>query len=267
MKQSLMPTFFIGHGSPMNALEVNVFTSEWRRIAALIPKPSAILCLSAHWETAGTWVTAMNTPRTIHDFGGFPHELYKAQYPAAGDVELTTRIMKLVKSTEVLPDDEWGLDHGTWSILMHLYPNADVPVVQLSLDDTITPDAQYALGKELAPLREEGVLIIGSGNVVHNLNEMTFPGNDFNRMNEPYAADWATLANDLIRKHIAENNHEALVHFADLGANVLRGAPTPEHFLPLLYILALQKENESPHFFNDTVIAGSLSMLSVGFGL
>lgn len=252
-----MPVLFAGHGSPMNALEDNAFTRGWQDAAARIPKPKTIVCVSAHWETRGVCAGASASPETIHDFYGFPQPLFDVRYPAPGDPALAARVADLLKSTHVQPDPDRGLDHGAWSVLRIMYPHADIPVIQLSLD-TAQPGAwHFRLGQELGPLRDEGVLILASGNVVHNLRLF--------RYNDAAPADWADRANALIRAHIRSGDHAALADWRGLGADVALGIPTPEHFLPLLYVLALQRQGDKIHIFNDTVIS-AISMLSVLIG-
>ena len=260
---ALMPVLFVGHGSPMNAIEDNEFSRKWREVGQTLPAPRAILCISAHWETWGTLVTAMEKPRTIHDFGGFPRELFEAQYPAPGSQWLAQETSEVVKSVEVGLDKDWGLDHGTWSVLKQMYPRADIPVVQLSLDYTKPAKFHYDLGKELAPLRNKGVLIVGSGNIVHNLRRVVIKGNHFSDFNQPFGLDWAIEANELFKRLINENNHEALVDYPSLGSAVQLAVPTPEHYLPMLYAIALKQEHESLTYFNDKPLAGSLTMTSL----
>ncbi|HQV71245.1 MAG: 4,5-DOPA dioxygenase extradiol [Anaerolineae bacterium] len=256
-----MPVMFIGHGSPMNALEDNAFTRGWRAAAQALPRPQAILCVSAHWQTPGTMVTAMEHPKTIHDFGGFPRELFEAQYPAPGSPALAKETQQTIQKTPVTFDDDWGLDHGTWSILKPMFPDADVPVIQLSLDYRRPAQYHYDLAKELAPLREKGVLIVGSGNIVHNLRRVALPPNgDFN---QPYAFDWALEARDIVRKKLDGRDHTGLVDYAALGQAIQLAVPTPEHYLPMLYAIALQRESESITYFNDVPVAGSLTMTSL----
>ncbi len=254
-----MPVLFMGHGSPMNAIEENEFVKGWRTIGQTLPKPNAILCVSAHWETKGTFVTAMEKPPTIHDFGGFPQALFDIQYPAPGSPELAKAAQDVIKKTVVGLDEKWGLDHGAWSVIRRLYPNHDVPVIQLSLDYDQKPQYHFDLAKELAPLRKKGVLIIGSGNMVHNLSKMDWnnPGSGF---------DWAIEANAKLKKLITENGHQQLINYQNLGAALSLSVPTPEHYLPLLYTLALQEKNESISFFNDKTIMGSISMTSLKIG-
>lgn len=253
-----MPVLFLGHGSPMNAIEENEFVKGFRDAGKTIVKPNAVLCISAHWETAGTFVTAMEKPKTIHDFGGFPQALFDVQYPAPGNPQLAKETKELVKKTTVGLDEKWGLDHGCWSVVKHLYPNADVPVLQLSIDYRQTPHYHYELAKELAALRKKGVLIVGSGNMVHNLRMVAW-----DKLNESYAYDWATEANEKMKKFISGGDHQQLVNFRSQGKAFDLAIPTPEHFLPLLYTLALREENEKVSFFNDKPVAGSLTMTSV----
>ena len=255
-----MPVLFIGHGNPMNAIEDNEFSRGWRSIAATLPKPKAILIVSAHWETKGTFVTAMEKPKTIHDFGGFPKELFAVEYPANGSKWLADEAKNAATTTTVGLDEAWGLDHGAWSILKHLYPAADIPVVQFSLD--YTKDAQYHfdLAKELQSLRKKGVLIIGSGNMVHNFSYAQVPGGDFNAH---FGHDWALEANESFKKLIADNDYKSLIDYKKYSRALNLSAPTPEHYLPLLYSLALREKNENVSFFNDALVAGSFSMTSV----
>ncbi len=258
----MMPVLFLGHGSPMNAIEENEFVTGWRNIGKTIPKPDAILCISAHWETRGTFVTAMEKPGTIHDFGGFPAELYEVQYPAPGSPELAKETKALIKKAEIGLDDKWGLDHGCWSVVKHLYPDADIPVIQLSLDYLQSPQYHYDLSKELSSLRKKGVLIIGSGNMVHNLGMVSW-----DKMEEPgYGYDWAIEANEKMKKFILSNDHKSLINYKLLGRAFDLAIPTPEHYLPLLYSLALKEENESVEIFNDKAVAGSLTMTSIKIG-
>jgi 4,5-DOPA dioxygenase extradiol len=250
------PVLFLGHGSPINAIEENEFVDGWRKIGKNIPKPDAILCISAHWETAGTYVTAMENPPTIHDFGGFPQALYSVQYPAPGNPVLANRIKELVRNTEVSLDTSWGLDHGCWSVIKHLYPAADVPVIQMSLHRNQTPQYHYELGRELSSLRQKGVLIVGSGNMVHNLGRIAWE-----RLNDDeYGYDWAIEANERMKKLILAGNHKELIGFRSLGRTFDLAIPTDEHFLPLIYILALIRENDKLSLFNDKLVGGSLSM-------
>jgi 4,5-DOPA dioxygenase extradiol len=232
---------------------------QFRKLGRAIPKPQAVLCISAHWETKGTHVTAMATPRTIHDFGGFPPELFAVQYPAPGSPELAEETRKLVTSTPVELDQQWGLDHGAWSVLKHLYPNADVPVIQLSLDRDLAPEKHYALAKQLGALRDKGVLIVGSGNLVHNLRLVAW-----DRMNEEgFGFDWALEAQAIFNRAMLSGDHQALVHYTKLGSAVQLAVPTPEHYLPLLYALALQQPGEQASLFNDKAVGGAATMTSV----
>lgn len=257
-----MPVLFLGHGSPMNAIEENEFVTGFRNMAKEIPKPIAILCISAHWETKGTLVTAMPNPRTIHDFGGFPKELFDVQYPAPGSPELASETKSLIQKTEVDLDDKWGLDHGAWSVIKHLYPNADVPVIQMSLDYSQTPQYHYELAQELSSLRNKGVLIIGSGNMVHNLRMMAW-----DKLNSSgYGFDWALEASDKMRKFILDGDHKQLINFRSHGKAFDLAIPTPEHYLPLIYSLALKEERDDLSIFNDKVIAGSITMTSLKIG-
>jgi 4,5-DOPA dioxygenase extradiol len=258
----LMPVLFVGHGSPMNAIEENEFVFKWRELGDSIPWPKAILCISAHWETHGTFITAMPRPSTIHDFGGFPKELYNVQYPAPGSPELAFEIKREVLSTSVGLDEKWGLDHGAWSVIKNIYPGANVPVVELSMDYNLTPQYHYELAKELVLFRRKGVLIIGSGNIVHNLRMISWE-----HANEPeYGFDWALLANDKFKRLILDNNYKDLINYQKLGREVQMAVPTPDHFIPLLYTLALKEEKESIEFFNDKPVMGSLSMTSMRIG-
>jgi 4,5-DOPA dioxygenase extradiol len=255
-----MPVIFFGHGTPMNTLASNRYTEAWRKLGAAVSKPKAILAISAHWLTRGTAVTAMAKPRTIHDFGGFPQALFDVQYSAPGDPGLAARVRDLLAPVEVLLDHSWGLDHGTWSVLAHAFPDADIPVVQLSMDGSKPALFHYAMGKLLAPLRKEGVLIVGSGNVVHNLTRM--------RRGEGVPAfDWAKRFNDKVREALASRNHSELINFERLGEDAHLSIPTSEHYLPLLYIAALQAEDETMVFAVDGYEAGSLGMLSAVAGM
>lgn len=254
-----MPVLFLGHGSPMNAIEENEFVRGFRAIGGEIPKPAAILCISAHWETQGTMVTAMEHPRTIHDFGGFPEALYKVQYPAPGNPQLAKEAREIIKNTEVGLDQKWGLDHGAWSVIKHLYPEADVPVIQMSLDYRQAPRYHFDLAKELKPFREKGVLIIGSGNMVHNLGLI-----DWRRMNDDnFAFDWAAEASETMKKFINSGDTGSLIDYHLQGHACQLAIPSPEHYLPLLYAMALRDENERVSIFNDKAVAGSITMTSV----
>ncbi len=254
----LMPVLFIGHGSPMNAIEDNEFSNKWKEMGEVIPKPVAILCISAHWETRGTFVTAMEYPRTIHDFGGFPDELFAVKYPAPGSPELAKDLMNTIRNIEVRPDESWGLDHGCWSVLRHLYPEANVPVIQMSIDYSQSALYHYELAKELSFLRTRGVLIVGSGNMVHNLRKAAWDRLDTNE----YGYDWAIEANKKLKKFILGGDHQSLINYNLQGPVFDLAIPTPEHYLPLIYTLGVKMEDEKIIFFNDKVIAGSLSMTS-----
>jgi 4,5-DOPA dioxygenase extradiol len=256
-----MPVLFLGHGSPMNAIDENQFVRGFRNVSAQIQAPKAILVVSAHWETRGTQVTAMQNPRTIHDFGGFPPELYQIQYPAPGMPELAADIKSSVHSADIHLDEHWGLDHGAWTVIRHMYPEANIPVVQLSLDYYKTPQEHYELAKELSRLRDKGILIVGSGNVVHNLRMV-----HWQKLNEPYGYDWAIEANNKIKTDILNGNHQDLIHYSKLGKAFELAIPTPEHYLPLLYTLALQDKDEPVSLFNDEPLGGSLTMTSVKIG-
>ena len=254
-----MPVLFLGHGSPMNAIEENEFVTGFRNIGKEIQTPNAILCISAHWETNGTFVTAMETPKTIHDFGGFPPALYEVQYNAPGSPKLAQETKQIITKTEVGLDHQWGLDHGAWSVIKHMYPNADIPVIQMSLDVNKSPQQHYELARELAILRKKGVLIIGSGNMVHNLRKVAW-----NKLDEKnYAFDWAREASEKMKHYIIESNHQPLINYSAEGRSFKLAIPTPEHYLPLLYTLALQEKNERVKLFNDQAIGGSLTMTSV----
>jgi 4,5-DOPA dioxygenase extradiol len=257
-----MPALFLGHGSPMNAIEENEFVQGFRDVEKTIPKPQAVLCISAHWETKGTFVTAMESPPTIHDFGGFPEELFRVQYPAPGDPLLAGEIQQTVKTVEVESDFGWGFDHGSWSVIRHLYPMADIPIIQMSLDYYQDPRYHYSLAQELAVLRDKGVLVIGSGNLVHNLRLL-----QWEKMKEVhYAFNWAVEAGEKLKQLIMQKNHDSLVAFRSLGKAVDLAVPTYEHYLPLLYILALQNDKDEIRIFNDQYVGGSVGMTSVKIG-
>jgi 4,5-DOPA dioxygenase extradiol len=254
-----MPVLFLGHGSPMNAIEENEFVTGWRNVGKTLPKPKAILCISAHWETKGTQVTFMEKPRTIHDFGGFPKELFDVQYPAPGSPELAKETKTLVKKAEIGLDEKWGLDHGCWSVISRLYPEADVPVIQMSLDYNQNPQYHFELAKELASLRKKGILIVGSGNLVHNLGLVAW-----DKLNDPeYGYDWAIEANSKMKQYILNGDYQKLINYKSQGKAFDLAIPTPEHFLPLLYTLALKEDNEKVTIFNDKAVGGSLTMTSI----
>ena len=255
-----MPAIFFGHGNPMNALADNAYTRAWAEIAGSIPRPKAILCVSAHWYVPGVAVTAMERPRTIHDFGGFPRELFEVEYAAPGSPELAERVAELLGGDVVLDNARWGLDHGTWSVLVHVFPKADVPIVQLSIDETKPAEWHYETAKKLAPLREEGVLIIGSGNLVHNLHAYAWGRHDVE------AFDWAIRFEQKARELILSDNHEPLVNYESMGKDAKLAAPTPDHYLPLLYVLALKSDGEEISFPISGFDGGSISMTTVRIG-
>lgn len=255
-----MPAIFFGHGNPMNAVMKNRYTEAWSAIGRSLPRPQAILCVSAHWYLPGTAVTAMSKPRTIHDFGGFPRELYEVQYPASGSPELAQRVKDLLAPLPVELDQRWGLDHGAWSVLCHVFPDADIPVVQLSIDETREAQFHYELGKSLAPLRDEGVLIVGSGNLVHNLHTYAWGQHEV----DPF--DWAVRFETQAREFLSQGNDAPLVNYESLGRDALLSAPTPDHYLPLIYILALRRDGEAASFPVEGFDGGSISMLSVQIG-
>jgi 4,5-DOPA dioxygenase extradiol len=253
-----MPAIFVGHGSPMNALEDNVYTQAWHRLAESLPRPKAILVVSAHWLTRGTAVTAMAAPRTIHDFGGFPQALFDMQYPAPGDPALAARVRDLLAPLDVQLDQAWGLDHGAWSVLVKAYPQADVPVLQLSIDATQGPAYHYALGRRLAALRDEGILIVGTGNVVHNLRMMAW--------GDVPPHDWAVRFNDRIRESLLRGDFDQVVNYAELGRDAQLSVPTPEHFWPLLYVIGARQDDEPIAIAADGIQGGSISMLTAVIG-
>jgi 4,5-DOPA dioxygenase extradiol len=252
-----MPALFVGHGNPMNAIEDNEFSRAWIKAGQSLPRPEAVLCVSAHWQTDGTRATAMPRPKTIHDFYGFPRPLYEVQYPAPGWPEMMGRLERLLRTTTVRPDPDWGLDHGSWSVLRRMFPQADIPVVQLSLDYAQPPGMHYELGRQLKGLRNEGVLIVGSGNVVHNLGVMEWQDTAF---------DWALEMDQLIAERIAARDHRPLIEYDRLGPSARMAVPTSEHYLPLLYVLALQDDDDGIEFFAEKVTLGSVSMRSLRVG-
>jgi len=256
-----MPVLFLGHGSPMNAIEENEFVHGFRKVGQEINKPRAIICISAHWETKGTYVTAMDNPKTIHDFRGFPPELFNVQYPAPGSPELAKETKKMISKANIKLDEHWGLDHGAWSVIKHLYPNADIPTIQLSLDYSQTAQYHFELARELYTLRHKGILIIGSGNMVHNLGMVAW-----NRLSgDPYAFDWAREANEKMKSKILINDVQSLIDYEKQGSAFALAIPTPEHYLPLLYALALKDKDDEITLFNDQPVGGSISMTSVIF--
>jgi 4,5-DOPA dioxygenase extradiol len=256
-----MPVLFMGHGSPMNAIEENEFVTGFKTIAKTLPTPQAILCISAHWLTQGTKVTAMPMPRTIHDFGGFPQALFDVQYPAKGSPELAIETKKIITTTLVELDEKWGLDHGAWSVIKHLYPMANIPVIQMSIDYSKPASYHFNLAKQLSNLREKGVLIIGSGNIIHNLGMVDFANMD----KDNYGYDWAIEARSKVNELILSSNFEPLLDYQKLGKALQLAVPTPDHYYPLMYILGLKQTSEKTSLFNDKLMAGSLSMTSVKF--
>ncbi len=253
-----MPVLFIGHGSPMNGIEHNQFSESWAQLAKEIPTPEAILVVSAHWLSRGTKITAMDFPETIHDFGGFPKALFDVQYPAPGNPELAKETASIIKSADVELVHDWGLDHGAWTVIRNMYPDAKIPVLQLSIDYTKGPQFHYELAKELSSLRSKGVLIIGSGNMVHNLRMISF-----DKLDAEYGYDWAIEMNEVFKKHITNRNHDALINYESLGNAAKLAVPTPDHYYPLLYSLGLQNKHEEAFIFNDKLMAGSLTMTSL----
>jgi 4,5-DOPA dioxygenase extradiol len=254
-----MPVLFLGHGSPMNAIQENEFVAGFRNVAKQLPKPKAILCISAHWFTQGTKVTAMEMPKTIHDFGGFPQALYDVQYPAKGSPELAKETKQILQPAIVELDEKWGLDHGAWSVIIHLYPDADVPVIQMSIDYTKPAQYHYELAKKLNSLRYKGILIIGSGNIIHNLRLADFP--NINKDN--YGYDWAIEAKEKINGYLVNGNYQPLLDYEKQSKALKLAIPTPDHYLPLIYTLGLQQKGETISLFNDKLVAGSLSMTSL----
>ncbi|WP_309613116.1 4,5-DOPA dioxygenase extradiol [Flavobacterium sp.] len=257
-----MPLLFLGHGSPMNAIEENEFVVGFRNAAKTLPKPTAIICVSAHWFTNGTKVTAMKMPQTIHDFGGFPKALYEVQYPAKGNPELAETTKLLLEPTLVELDEKWGLDHGAWSVLKHLYPKADIPVIQLSIDYTKPALYHFELAQKLSKLRDKGILIIGSGNIVHNLGLVDF--HNFHK--DDYGFDWAIEARSKFNSYLLNGDFKSLIDYQKESYAIQLAIPTPDHYLPLIYTLGLKQKNEELSLFNDKLLAGSLSMTSVRIG-
>lgn len=257
----LMPAIFFGHGNPMNAIEQNDYTRKWNAIGNRLRRPRAILCVSAHWYVPAAAVTVSTAPKTIHDFGGFPRPLYEVQYPAPGDPELARRVQQLLAPLPVVLDERWGLDHGTWSVLCHVYPKADIPIVQLSIDETQPASFHFDIGQRLAPLREEGVLIVGSGNLVHNLHTYAWG----RHLPEPY--DWALRFEDRAREILLSGDYEALVQYEKLGRReAMLSVPTPDHYLPLLYVLGAASGRDQVDFPVEGLDGGSISMLAVEIG-
>lgn len=258
---STMPVLFIGHGSPMNAIEDNEFSQYWKKLASEIERPKAVLCVSAHWLTKGTYITAMEKPSTIHDFGGFPQALFDVQYPAPGSPDLAKETAALFEKPKVELDHDWGLDHGTWSVVRQMYPEANIPVLQLSIDYNQPASYHYEIAKNLVSLRKKGVLIIGSGNMVHNLRMVAW-----DKLNESYGFDWAIEMNEIFKTKINSGDHQALIDYEKLNPAAKLAIPTPDHYYPLMYTLALKTEKDAISFFNDKPVAGSLTMTSVKFG-
>ena len=261
-QEQLMPVLFIGHGSPMNGIEDNIFSRRWKTLASEIPTPKAVLVISAHWLSRGTCITAMDFPKTIHDFGGFPQELFDVQYPAPGSPALAKETASIVKSAHLELDHDWGLDHGAWTVIRQMYPDANIPIMQLSIDYTKGPQYHYDLARELYGLRKKGVLIVGSGNMVHNLKLAAWDRLD----DQEYGFDWAIQMNEVFKKFIQNEQHDRLINYTELGKEALLAIPTPEHYWPLLYTLGLKGSKDDLSFFNDKVVAGSLTMTSVKFG-
>jgi 4,5-DOPA dioxygenase extradiol len=255
-----LPAIFFGHGNPMNALLDNQYTEAWRQVGTKVTRPKAILSISAHWYVPETGVTISTSPRTIHDFGGFPRELYQVQYPAPGDPDLARRVQKMLAPLEVRLDNSWGLDHGTWSVLRHVYPQADIPIVQLSIDETQPASFHFEIGRKLAPLRDEGVLIVGSGNLVHNLHTYAWG----RHMADPY--DWAVRFETEAKQMMVSGEYKPLVNYERLGPEAMLSIPTPDHYLPMLYVIATRQQNEKVTFPVEGVDGGSISMLSVQIG-
>lgn len=261
-QEYLMPVLFIGHGSPMNGIEDNEFSQRWTTMAKEIPTPAAVLVVSAHWFRKGTLITAMDFPTTIHDFGGCPQALFDVQYPAPGNETLAKQTASLIHSTKVELDHDWGLDHGTWTVVRRMYPEATIPVLQLSIDYTKGPQYHFDLSKELYELRKKGILIIGSGNMVHNLRMVAW-----DKINEPgYGFDWALKMNETFKSLITAGDFKPMINYESLGREALLAIPTPEHYLPLLYTLGLKSDKDAVSFFNDKAVAGSLTMTSVKIG-
>ncbi len=261
-QETLMPVLFVGHGSPMNGIEDNEFSRTWSAMATKIQVPKAVLVVSAHWFTKGTHITAMDFPPTIHDFGGFPKELYDVQYPAPGNPQLAKETAAMIHTANVDLAHDWGLDHGAWTVIRHMYPLANIPVLQLSIDYTKDAKYHYKLAKEIYSLRKKGVLIIGSGNLVHNLRLVVW-----DKLYEPdYAYDWALQINNTFKELISNGSHDQLIQYQNLGKEAMLAIPTPEHYLPLIYTLGLKEKNDAISFFNDKAVGGSLTMTSVKIG-
>lgn len=255
-----MPVLFLGHGSPMNGIEDNIFSQSWKELGKSIPTPRMVLVVSAHWLTRGTHVTAMQNPPTIYDFGGFPEALYKVKYPAPGSPEMAKEVAQALSTVTIGMDHDWGLDHGTWTIVRHMYPNADIPVLQLSIDFHKDAAWHYKLAGDLQKLRDKGVLIIGSGNIVHNLSRIKVGGGDH------FGYDWAIQTNEEIKKYVGEGNYQALIDYHKQGSHWQLSIPSPDHYFPLMYILGLTNEKEKVRVFNDKAALGSITMTSFQFG-
>lgn len=257
-----MPVLFIGHGSPMNGIKDNRFSQSWEKLGRELPMPAAVLCISAHWLTNGTYITAMPEPKTIHDFGGFPQQLYDIEYPAPGDPLLAGKIIEMVSNIDVQADHEWGLDHGTWTVVRRMYPRAEIPVLQLSIDYYKPAAYHYELAMDLSELRSMGILVIGSGNLVHNLSMLAW-----DRLDDPeYGYAWALEMNEKLKKLIINGDHKKLMDYQNLDKQARLAIPTPDHYYPLLYVLALQRKTDIPEIFNDEAVGGSLTMTSVRMG-
>jgi len=260
MTGNRMPAIFFGHGNPLNAIQQNDWTKAWAELGAQMPKPAGIVCISAHWYLPGTLVTGLERPRTIHDFGGFPRPLYQVNYPAPGDVGLARRVQQLLAPADVHLDGDWGFDHGAWSVLVHVFPKADVPLIQVSIDETQPAAFHFDIGKRLAPLRDEGILVMGSGNLVHNLHAYAWGRHPV----EPF--DWAVRFEEHVRELLLAGNHEPLIRYEELGRDAMLAAPTPDHYLPMLYVIAQSREGDPVTFPVEGFDGGSISMLSVQIG-
>jgi 4,5-DOPA dioxygenase extradiol len=259
----IFPTLFVGHGSPMNAIEQNEFTLQWKKITLNFDKPKAIICISAHWLTKGTFVTSMERPKTIHDFGGFPQQLFDVEYPAVGSPDVAHWAKEAVSSASIQDNYEWGLDHGTWSILKNMYPEADIPVIQLSVDYTKPLSYHFQLAQELKSLRKKGILIIGSGNMVHNLGMVAW-----DKINTPgFGYDWVLEIDSIFKDKISNRDFQSLINWSDLHKQISLAVPTLDHYIPLIYSVGLSEKQDEVAFFNDKAVAGSLTMTSVQFGI
>jgi 4,5-DOPA dioxygenase extradiol len=258
----LLPTLFVGHGSPMNAIEQNEFTKKWEKLAHNFDTPKAIICISAHWLTKGTFVTSMEQPKTIHDFGGFPQALFDVQYPAPGSVDVAHWTQEAIQSANIQENHDWGLDHGTWSVLKNMYPDASIPVIQLSIDYSKPLSYHYQLAQELKALRRKGILIMGSGNMVHNLGMVAW-----DKLNSPgFGFDWALEIDDIFKKKIENRDYESLINWTELHQQISLAVPSLDHYIPLIYSVGLSEKEDEISFFNNKAVAGSLTMTSVQFG-